>query len=352
MIDSATNLSRKRGLPPGTLMHIGKQKAQKTTLSVIEYSASKSIYHTEVMPESCQQYQSSGSVNWIMVSGLQNTEAIASLGKSFNIHPLLLEDILNTRHRPKIEVFEAHLFLSFKILSISKTDILTGQISLILGPSWVLSFQEKKSQLFDDLQERIRTNQGIIRKKGADYLMYRLIDIVVDHYFLVTEHLSRQAEKLESRVLQSPDQESLQAIQKLKRQLNQFRKITVPLREALWSINKDSPELFEENTLRYLNDVYEHILQINEAIESQRETAVSIMDLHLSGISYKMNQVMQLLTLIATIFIPLTFIAGIYGMNFANMPELSWKYGYPITWLLMIAIAAGLIYLFKRKKWF
>lgn len=347
------HMSKKAGLPPGSLIHIGQRKSDKVRISVIDYNEkdySETICQTV---EECFAYKDKTTESWINIDGLHDIETIAKIGSHFELHGLLLEDILNTRHRPKVEEFDNCLFLTLKMLGISKNgqEVITEQVSFVLGKTWLVSFQEQAGDIFDALRQRLREDTGTARKKGIDYLLYRLVDTVVDNYFFITEHFSEASTKLEERVLRSPDNQSLQEIQRLKRLLVNFRKSVAPLREAVASLEKDSSSLIEKGTRRYLRDVYEHIIQLSEAIETQRDMLAGIMDLYLSGVSNKMNQVMQVLTIIATIFIPLTFIAGIYGMNFDNMPELHWKYGYFGIWGFMIIIGAIMVIYFKRKRW-
>jgi len=239
------------------------------------------------------------------------------------------------------------------MLSISKDgkSVVSEQISFVLGKAWVISFQEQEGKVFNPLLQRLREIKGNIRKKGADYLFYRLIDTVVDNYFFVTEHISEVTENLEEQMLRKPDNKSLHEIQHLKKQLINLRKAVIPLREAVSTLEKDRSFLIEENTTPYFRDVYEHIIHVNESIDILLDTLASIMYLYQSGISNRMNQVMKVLTIIATIFIPLAFLAGIYGMNFDNMPELHWKYGYLGVWGIMIIVFLIMVIYFKRKRW-
>jgi magnesium transporter len=353
MSDKIKFISDKAGLPPGTLIHIGKRKSDKTRVSVIDYDAS---HHSEVMCESieeCFPFKEKNTISWINIDGLHNVELIASIGNHFGLHSLLVEDVLNTRHRPKAEAYENYFFFTLKMLGINKRghSIISEQVSFVLGKSWVISFQEQQGDIFESLRQALRENKGNLPKKGADYLLYRLIDTVVDNYFFIIEYISDATEKLEEKVLKMPNQESLYEIQRLKKQLASFRRAAKPLREAIAVFLRDDNSMIDESTIPYLRDVYEHIIHVSDAIDSQRDILTGIMDLYLSGVSNKMNQIMQLLTIIATIFIPLTFIAGVYGMNFDNMPELHFKYGYHIIWIIMIVIFAIMIFFFRKKKW-
>jgi magnesium transporter len=292
-------------------------------------------------------------VQWINVDGLHDVEQIGAICQKFGIHVLVVEDILNTRHRPKVEEVDGLLFLSMKMLGVHKSGktTLSEQVSLVLGPNWVISFQERQGDVFDVLRERLRESKGNLRKSGADYLFYRLIDTVVDHYFLVNDHLSERTELLEEKVLEMEEDSVLQEIQRLKKNILSVRKSVTPLREAVGSIQKDATLLVKDTTLRYFRDVYEHLIYVSESLETQREMLSSIMDLYQTNVSNKMNQVMQVLTIIATIFIPLTFIAGVYGMNFKNMPELEWQYGYFGVLAIMAALIGVMILYFKKKRW-
>jgi magnesium transporter len=345
--------SKKIGLPPGTLVHIGKHKTAKVKVSIIDYDENNFTETVCKNIDECINAKKTGTVSWINIDGLHDTETIASIGKQFDLHPLLLEDILNTGHRPKVEEFDNCLFLTLKMLGLSNdgNSITFEQISFVLGKGWIISFQEQEGDIFDILRHRIRENMGTLRKVGADYLLYRLIDTVVDHYFIVTDHIGEVIEELEEKVLHTPDKDSLQEIQQIKKQLSNIRKAVIPLREVVTFLEKDSTALIEDKTIRYLRDVYEHTIQINDSAESQRDALASLMDLYLSGISNRTNQVMKVLTIIATIFIPLTFIVGIYGMNFDFMPELHWKYGYFGIWGIMVAVCVMLVMFFKRKRW-
>jgi len=352
MNEENKGIIKKAGLPPGSLVHIGSRKAEKTKVSVIDYDESEFIETEYQNIEDCFSLKDKKSSTWINIDGLQNTELIAKLGVHFDLHPLLLEDVLNTQHRPKAEQFDDYIFLTLKMLSISKDkkNITTEQISFILGENWLITFQERSGDVFDSVRDRLRSSLGNLRKTGSDYLLYRLVDTLVDHYFVITDHFDDIIEKLEADVLKNPETKSLQKIQVRKKELVNIRKAIFPVREAISILEKDT-KLFKDGTKRYLRDVYEHIIQLNDTLETQRDLLANIMDLYLSGVSNKMNEVMKVLTIIATIFIPLTFIAGVYGMNFESMPELRWKHGYIGVWILMIVIFAGMIVYFKKKKW-
>lgn len=353
-MEEHTQLSKKSGLPPGTLIHIGKKRASKVRITAIDYT--ESLYNESEFQDisNCFPFKETSSTSWINIDGIHNTEIIEALGNHFGHHPLLMEDILNTLSRPKLEEYEDYLFLNLKMLGINKEQdaIISEQVSLILGKNYVISFQEQPGDIFDSIRIRIRESKGNIRKRKADYLFYRLIDTVVDHYFFIIEHLSERIEKLEDIILITQSTPILHQIQDLKTQLIQIRKAISPLREAVGLLQKDEVKLIHKNTLQYFRDVYQNLIQVSESIDIYREMTKNLMDLYQSGINNRMNQVMQVLTVIATIFIPLTFIVGIYGMNFDNMPELHWKYGYFIIWGIMIFVVLFMLKYFKRKKWF
>ncbi|MFC2129482.1 magnesium/cobalt transporter CorA [Bacteroidota bacterium] len=354
MAESTRKLSNKAGLPPGALVHVGNQKTEHVKISVIDYDATNFSEKVCEKPEDCFPYKdTTNTVSWINIDGLHEIDVLSSIGEHYGLHNLLLEDVLNTKHRPKVEEFDDHLFLTLKMLGISSDgeSIITEQVSFVLGKGWVISFQEYEGDVFDNLYIRLRDNKGNFRKRAADYLMYRFVDTIVDNYFYVTEHFSEAIDILEEKVLKSQEMETLEEIQKYKKQLSSLRKSISPLREAVLFLQKDAGNIIDESTTRYLTDVYEHIIQVNETIESQREAVANIMDLYLSGVSNKMNSIMQVLTIIATIFIPLTFIAGIYGMNFVNIPELNWKYGYFAVWGVMLVVIIIMLLYFRRKRW-
>ncbi|MFT5512237.1 MAG: magnesium transporter [Bacteroidia bacterium] len=345
--------SIKAGLPPGTLIHVGKQNSDSVSISVMDYSLESFEQKKATDKIDCSPFKSPGTVSWINIDGLHNIKLMSNLGKQFKLHDLLLEDILNTNHRPNVEAYDDHVFLTLKMLGISPDggDIVAEQVSFVLGDNWLLSFQEQEGDLFDSVRNRIKEGKGAIRKNGPDYLLYALVDTIVDNYFFVAEYFSEQTEIIEERVLTNSDQSALQEIQRLKKLLIQFRKSISPLREAISSLQKDNIAQVTPFTNRYLRDVYEHIIQVNDSIDSHRDLLASIMDLYMSGESNKMNKTMQVLTIIATIFIPMTFVAGIYGMNFDILPELHWKYGYLGFWSIMVVIIIIMVSFFRRRKW-
>lgn len=320
---------------------------------MLEYDKDSSDFHVLNNVSEALAFKESNKVCWINVDGIHDVDVVAKLGEDFGIHPLLLEDVLNTRQRPKTEEYDECIFVSIKMLGISvnRKQIMNEQLSFVLGPSWVISFQEQEGDLFDGIRNRIQDSKSLIRKNGPDFLLYRLIDRVVDNYFFVAEFFGESLEDLEERVLENPDTESLHQIQRIKKLLVQFKRSVSPMREVIGLLEKDNHPFIKKNTKRYLRDLYEHIIQVNEAIEAHRDLISGVTDLHSSGVSNKMNQVMKVLTIISTIFIPMTFIAGIYGMNFELMPELKWEYGYLYVWVLILAILVAMVVFFKTRKW-
>ena len=291
-------------------------------------------------------------VNWINLDGLSNPGIIEKLQNHFSFHSLVIEDILNDQ-RPKSEEYEDYLFFTLKMLySIEGDKIEYEQISFVLGSNYLISFQEKAGDLFDPFRERIRLDQGRARKKKSDYLLYRLIDIIVDHYYVILDNIGDQVEEIEESVHSSSTANAFQKIQSIKKELIFLRKAVYPLREALSKLVKGESNFIEEENLRYFSDVYDHSVHLIDSLDTYKDLTSSLMDIHINTMNTKMNEVMKLLTIITTIFIPLSFIAGIYGMNFDVMPELRWRYGYPAVRVAMGGVCIGMLYYFKRRKWF
>lgn len=346
--------SRKKvGAPPGMLMHVGEQKVEKPVISIIEYDTERFTETVVNSPEDCRRFKDTDTVSWINVDGLHDVGLIEEFGNLFDIHPLILEDILNTGQRTKIEENENHLFVVLKSLSYNaETDVMKeDQISAICGRNYVISFQERPSSLFKPVIDRIRNKRLKIRRRGSDYLTYALIDTVVDHNYTVLEVVGEKLELLDNVILDEVSQEHIQAVFDLKKKVFAMRKSIWPLREITGAVLKGEFELIEESTLIYYRDVNDHVLQIMEAVEVYRDIVGSMVDTYLSTLSLKMNQVMKVLTIAASIFMPLTFVAGIYGMNFKFMPELEWKYGYFTVMGVMLLLIVVMLIIFRRKKW-
>jgi len=301
----------------------------------------------------CFPFKETPTATWINIDGLHDIELMEKLGREFDLHPLILEDVLNTGQRPKFEDFGKNVFIVLKMLGYSEElqAVESEQVSLICGANFVISFQERIGDVFEPIRERIRNNKGRIRKMKADYLAYALVDSVVDSYFKILERFAERIESMEEELVSDPTEKTLQQIHTMKREVILLRKSVWPLREAVSALQRSESDLIGEVTSVYLRDVHDHTIQIIDTIESFRDMVSGMLDIYLSSISNKMNSVMKVLTIIATIFIPLTFVAGIYGMNFELMPELKWKYGYAAVWLVMLIIGATMVVYFRRKKW-
>ena len=344
---------QKVGLPPGTLVHTGDQKVEKARINIIDYDEAR-IEEKEVETvEECFPFRDSPSVTWINIDGVHDLELVGKIGEYFNIHPLTLEDIVNTGQRPKLEDFENHIFIVLKMLYCEpvKDEVEAEQVSLIVGSNFVISFQERVGDVFNPVRERIRKGKGRIRRAGADYLAYALIDSIVDNYFVILEQLGEGIEDVEQELATNPTQDTLQNIRVFKKEMLFLRKSVWPLREVVNSLERGELALFHESTGIYLRDVYDHIIQIIDTVESYRDMLSGMLDVYLSSISNKMNEVMKVLTIFASIFIPLTFFAGIYGMNFTFMPELGWPWGYFAALGFMALVGISLVIYFRRKKW-
>jgi magnesium transporter len=346
--------SQKAGLPPGTLIHIGEKRREEPKITILDYDEAQFQERETKSVEECIAFKDKPTATWINVEGLHQVEVLERLGGCYGLHPLVLEDILNTDQRPKMEDYGEYVYIVLKMLTYDDKggQIEAEQISLVLGQNFVLSFQEgKKGDVFDHLRERLRGGKGRIRKMGADYLAYSLIDSVVDHYFIILEHLGERVEFLEEELMSEPTTKTLQEIYHLKREMIFLRKAVWPLREVVGALERGESPLIQQNTQIYLRDVYDHTIQVIDTIETFRDTVSGMLDIYLSSVSNRLNSVMKVLTIIATIFMPLTFLAGIYGMNFKYMPELEWRWGYPLVWMIMIAIGISMLIYFRKKKW-
>lgn len=353
MPHSLSNPSGKLGLPPGSPVFIGRKKTKSLQLSILDYSSDNVEEADSDKIESCFPYRDAANTTWITVTGLHETEKIEKLTQHFGIHPLVCEDILNTEQRPKVEIFDDYIFVTLKILDYETGNHHIGidQISLILGKNFVILFQEAKESLFKPLKNRIRDQKWRIRSRKADYLFYAILDIIIDHYFLNLEKISDQIERIEEQLVSDPAQQTLNEIYQLKREVLFLRKSVWPLRETVNKLEKSESSLIMDSTLPYLRDLYDHTIQVIDRVETSRDLLTGMLDLYISSISNKMNQVMKVLTIIATIFIPMTFLVGIYGMNFEYMPELTWRYGYFAVLGIMLIIGTGMLLWFRRKKW-
>lgn len=345
---------KKRGfLPPGTILHPNGANGNKATIKVFDYTQTEMEEINIEHVEQCAHYKNKDSVTWINMEGM-NTNYIQKIGEYFGIHPLVSEDIVNTGQRPKVEDYGDYLFVVIKMIYVGKekNDMISEQISLIIGKNYVISFQEKEGDVFNPIRERIHSNNGRIRKMGADYLAYSLLDAVVDQYFVILENKGEQIDALEEQLMTNGNSEASREIHNYKREMVFLRKQIWPLREVLSSLQRGESELITKTTGIYLRDVYDHTIQVVDTIESFRDILHGMHDMHMTNISNKMNEVMKVLTIIATIFIPITFMAGIYGMNFDHIPELHWRGSYFVFWIAVFLVVGGMTMYFKKKKWF
>ncbi|MFH1868799.1 MAG: magnesium/cobalt transporter CorA, partial [Candidatus Omnitrophota bacterium] len=333
-------VSKTIGQAPGSLVYVGDKREEKPQISIFDYNQENFQEKHAKDVEECFPFKESPTVTWINIDGIHDMDIIERIGSHFGIHHLMLEDIVNTAQRPKFEDAENYIFIVLKMLYFNEreNEIQSEQVSLILGHNSVISFQEKEGDIFNPIRERIRNAKGRIRKSGADYLAYTLIDSVVDNYFLILERIGDQIEDMEDELVSNPIPEKLQVIQSLKRDTIFLRKAVWPLREIISGLQRSESKLIKKQTAVYLRDLYDHTIQVIDTIESLRDIVAGMIDIYMSSLSNKMNDVMKVLTIIATIFIPITFIAGVYGMNFNpevsifNMPELNSKYGYISVW--------------------
>ncbi len=329
-----------------------------TRITVMDYDEAHLEEKQVGSVEECFVYKDSPTVTWINIDGLRDAEAIDKLGARFGLHSLILEDILNTSERPKIEDYGDYLFCVLKVFCANGNGAQAEgcgdrmlQASLVLGSNFVISFGERENPIFDAVRDRLRKGKGRIRKAGADYLAYALIDAVVDSYFVILEKLGEEIEDLEDDLIADPRRELLQRIHALKREMIGLRKSVWPLREVVNTMERLETPLITPATDIFLRDVYDHTIQVIDNVETYRDILSGMLETYLSSVSYRMNEVMKVLTIIATIFIPLTFIVGVYGMNFRHMPELEWRAGYYVVWGIILAVALAMLAFFKRKKW-
>ncbi len=343
----------KAGQPPGTALFIGRRIMQEIRISYIRYNANLYEEKESTTPEECAGLCRSSDVVWINVEGIHDTKIIEKIGELFNLHALTIEDIVNTMQRPKFEDFDSYLFIVLKMLSYSNinTGMQPEQVSVILGENFVITFQERPGDVFDAVRECIRGCRGRIRKAGADYLAYALIDAVVDSYFQILETIGDQIEAVEDRVILEQEPDTISKIHRFKRAMLFMRRTVWPLREEIALLEKSGSDLVKEPTALFFRNLYDHTIQVIDTVETYRDIISGMHDTYLSSINNRMNEVMKILTILATIFIPLTFITGIYGMNFRYMPELHWEYGYYGALGLMLVIAIAMLVNFRKKKW-
>lgn len=354
MKDKIVYKSEKSGTPPGTLVYIGEKREEEVLISRFLYSDSLVNEEQKIAPNNILIENKESLKYWVDVDGIHNKEIIETVGSSFGIHPLTLEDIMNSEHRPKLEYHEDYIFVILKMLTYNEVEeeIESEQVSMVFGEDFLLSFQEKTGDVFGPVRRLIREkNISRIKKEDSDYLAYALLDSIIDNYYYILEKTGEKIEILEEELLAGNDSEIMSKIHELKKTMIVFRRSAWPLREIMSSLLKNESSIVKEQTIPFLRDLYDHVVQIIETIEISRDNLSSLIDLYLSNSSAKMNETMKVLTIIATIFIPLTFIVGVYGMNFEYMPELKWKSGYPLIMLFMLLASMLMIYFFKKKKW-
>lgn len=347
------NYKKQVGQIPGALVYNGTKESSELFIESFDYNTDFFTEKELKTVEEAFEYKTTDSITWINLNGLNQIDEIEKLGNHYNLHPLVLEDIVSTNQRPKIDEYDDYIFMVLKMMYYDEDEkIVSEQVSFILGENFVLSLQEAEGDVFEALRERIRQAKGRVRNLGSDYLLYALIDSVVDHYYAIIETMGNKIEDLEDNLFEGITKSEITTeIQSLKREVLKVRRAIFPLREIINRIEKSENKLINEKTLHYFGDVYDHVIQVSDTIDIYREMIWGLMDMYMTTISNRMNEVMKVLTIIATIFIPLTFIAGIYGMNFDNIPELHYKYSYQILWIVMIVIFLGMLYYFKRKKW-
>ena len=350
---SSSQAAVKTGLAPGTIVYVGNKAKKDLFIDVFDYNKDSLAEKQLKNIEEAFAYENKETITWINVNGLNHVNEIEKLGKDFELHPLIIEDIANTKQRPKLDEHEEYVFVVLKMLYFDKDQNLKFEnISFVLGSNYLLSFQESDGDVFDSVRERLRNSKGRVRSQGADYLLYVLMDAIVDNYFNLMEVMGDKIEELEESLFEEKSNNDLiQEIHGLKREILKIRRAVYPLREVVNRMDKVEATLVTEKTQLYLRDLYDHVIQVSESIDIQRELIWSLMDMYMTTISNRMNEVMKVLTIMATIFIPLTFIAGIYGMNFENIPELKFQYGYFVLWGVMVVVFLGMLYYFKRREW-
>lgn len=353
MSEAFSSDSEKAGLPPGSLVHIGEVPDAEPRITVFDYTKDTVEEHVVQSVEQIVQFKDTKSITWVNIEGLKNVELVEAIGTYFDIHPLVLEDILNARQRPKLEEHDNYLYIVLKGLTLQRNHVSVEyeQISILVLENFVFTFKEKRDELFAPILRRLKDSKGRFRSQGADYLTYVILDTVVDSYFSLQDSFDEILDSLEDKLLSNPTTKLLETIQRAKRELIFVRRSVSPLREVLNTLLRSETALIDERTQVYFRDVYDHVIRISEAVETYRDILGGLLDIYISSVSNKMNEIMKVLTVFASIFIPLTFIAGIYGMNFEYMPELKWRWAYPVLWAVFVAIPVVLLVYFKRKKW-
>tara|TARA_R110001599_G_scaffold353881_1_gene602048 strand:+ start:27735 stop:28799 length:1065 start_codon:yes stop_codon:yes gene_type:complete len=346
--------SHKTGLPPGSLVHVGDVRVEETTISVIDYSKENVAEIGITSVSDLLPFRHSDTVTWVIVEGLANVAVVEEIGELFGVHQLVLEDILNTHQRPKFDEFDDYLFIVLKGLVVAEEGFSVSyeQISLLVFHNMVIAFKERQDEVLEPVKQRVKTSKGRFRGMGADFLTYSILDAIIDQNFILIDSLDEAINVIEDQLLVGePGNETLNSIQRLKREIVTARRHISPVRELINQMLRSESALIDEKTHIYLRDASDHAIRIIESIELHRDITSGLLDIYISGVSNRMNEVMKVLTVFASIFIPLTFLTGIYGMNFEYMPELKWHWAYPALWCVFISIPAVLLVYFKRKKW-
>ncbi len=341
------------GAAPGTVEYLGPRKTERMALRVMALAADSCDERELAGVEEALPLRDTAALSWLNVDGLHDTEGLRRLGDHFGLHPLVQEDIVNTHQRPKLENYDDYLYLVCRMISFdaASDSFSSEQVSLVVGPGWILTFQEQPGDVFDGVRQRIRHGKGRIRTAGPAYLAYALLDAVVDSYFVVIEQVGERIERLEEELLQAPESGLLAAIHGLKREMILLRRAVWPLREVVAGLERGESPLLHKDTRIFYRDLYDHTIQVADTVETYRDVLTGLQDLYLSSVSNRMNEVIKVLTIIGTLFIPLTFLVGVYGMNFEYMPELGWKWGYPAFGALCVGVVAGMLTWLKRRGW-
>uniref|UniRef100_C6DY62 Magnesium transport protein CorA n=1 Tax=Geobacter sp. (strain M21) TaxID=443144 RepID=C6DY62_GEOSM len=346
--------SKKAGLAPGTLIHMGRAKSGATKIDLVEYDETHLEMRSVDSIGECLVQKPLPTVTWVNVDGLADLDVLQHFGSCYGIHPLVLEDILATDQRPKAADYGEYLYVVLKMITLDREsgELKSEQVSLVLGQNYLVSFQEGlEGDVFEQVRSRLNNDKARLRAMGPDFLLHALLDVIVDHYFLVLEEMSDRIEDIEDELIDHPTTSTVQAIYRLKRQLLFLHKAFWPLREAVSGLQRRDSQLIRDTTVIYLRDLYDHTVQVLDTLETLREMLSGMLDIYLSSVSNRLNEVMKVLTIIATIFMPLSFLVGLYGMNFKYMPELEWHYGYYMVLFLSAIIGGGMLVYFKKRRW-
>jgi magnesium transporter len=346
--------SKKAGLPPGTVVHTGPQKVEEVRVSAFDFDEEKCLEVKDVEDVAALfPMRDKPTVTWVNIDGLHDTQLIEKIGSHYGFHPLVLEDIVHVGQRPKLEEYDDYLYVVLYQLEWQGDEAMVTeeQVSLIIGKNYLFSFQERPGDDFETVRERLRSARGKTRQRGSDYLAYQLIDSTVDNYFTMLDRIGHLTEQVEIELLENPTADTMHRMQQIKREMLVVRRAIWPLRDVLAGLLRTDSELISEPTRVYLRDVHDHAVQVVDMVETLRDVVGGMIEIYLAQVSLKTNEVMKVLTMMASIFIPLTFIVGVYGMNFDFMPELHTRWAYPAVWAVMIGIAGGILFWFKKRRW-